>query len=62
MCRMINVLKFFVAALFATEKGFNDLTPTSRGLVELIEVHAFHFMYVISVPIKKEDTNLRVVM
>ena len=62
MCRRTNVLEFFVAALFAIEKGFNNLTPTSRGLVELIKAHVFQFMYNRSVPIKKNDTNLHAVI
>ena len=61
MCRT-NVLEFFVAALFAIENGFNNLTPTSRGLVELIKAHVFQFMYNRSVPITKNDTNLHAVI
>lgn len=38
---MCNVLELFVAALLEIEKGFNNLTLTSGGLVELIEAHAF---------------------
>ena len=39
MCRRTNLLEFFVAALFAIEKVFNNLPPTSRGLVELRCMH-----------------------
>lgn len=62
MCSRTNGLEFSVAALFAIEKGFNNLTPTSRGLVELLKAHVFQLMYNTSVPIKKNDTNLHAVI